>query len=251
MMIMALAPSLTPEEFPAVTLPIFGRKAAGSAARSDLHRDDLRREVALAGGPLGIVVAAERHRVDLLTRKIVHLGDQFGRDPHDVGLSAEELHDAPLLDRPLLQAGQEVRARMETVDYVIHEDLVLKTASPACGGNGVGDPRHVLHAAGKDDLRHACLYHRHARDDRFHAGDADPVDRYRGDGLRDPRHQSGDAGDVEGVHRLHTAAETDVVDERGIDPCSVYRLPHHDTPESGAVRIAKRTAEGADSGPAG
>jgi hypothetical protein len=33
-MIMALAPSFTPDEFPAVTLPVFGMKAAGNAARS-------------------------------------------------------------------------------------------------------------------------------------------------------------------------------------------------------------------------
>ena len=129
----------------------------------DLHGDDLFPEVAFPGGPLGVVVAAEGHRVDLLPGEVVHLGDQFGRDPHDVGLSAEELDDAALLDRPLLQAGEEVRARMEAVDDVIHEDLVLETASPAGGGDGIGDPRHVLHAAGEDDVRHAGLDHRHAR----------------------------------------------------------------------------------------
>ncbi len=34
MMTMALAPSFTPDEFPAVTFPVFGMKAEGSAARS-------------------------------------------------------------------------------------------------------------------------------------------------------------------------------------------------------------------------
>jgi hypothetical protein len=264
MMTIALAPSLTPEAFPAVTLPVFGRKAGGRAARSaavrpgrlaallgDLHGDDLCLEIPFPGGPFGVVVAPEGHRVDLLPGEVVHLGDQFGGDPHDVRFAAEEFHDAPFLDRPFFQAGQEVRARMEAVDDVVHEDLILKAAAPPGAGNGIGDPRHVLHAAGEDDIRHVGLDHRHPRDDGLHSGDADPVDRDGCNGIGDAGQKGGDACDVEGVHRLHAAAEADIVDESGVDPGPADGLLHDDAAQRGAVHVAQCSAERADGGPTG
>ena len=217
----------------------------------NFHRDDLRGKVAIQRGPFGVVVAAEGHLVDLFARETVNLRDQLCRDPHDVGLAAEELHHTALLHRPLFQPGQEVRARMETVDDFVDKNLVLKAASPAGSGNGIGDSRHVLHSARENDIGHSGLNHRHPGEDGLHPGDADPVHGHGRDRFGYSRHQRGDPGDVQRVRRLHAAAETDIVDQHGVDSGTLDRLLHDDAAEGSAVEVAKRAAKGADGGPAG
>ena len=196
-------------------------------------------------------MAAEGDGVDFFPGEVIHLGDQFGGDPHDIRLAAKQIHDSPLLDRPLFQAGQEVRARMEAVNDVVHEDLVLEAAAPPGGGDGIGNPGHMLHAAGQDDIRHAGLDHGHSRDDGLHPGDADPVDRDGRDRIGDTGQQGGDAGDVEGVLWLHAAAEADVVDEDRVDSRPADGFLHDDAAQGGAVQLAQTPAEGANGGSAG
>ena len=217
----------------------------------NFHRNDLRGKVALPRSPFGVVVAAEGHLVDLFTRETMDLCDQLRRNPHDVGLASEEFHHAALLHRPLFQPGQEVRARMKTVDDFVNKNLVLKAASPAGSGNGIGDSRHVLHSARENDIGHSGLNHRHPGEDGLHPGDADPVHGHGRDRFGYSRHQRGDPGDVQRVRRLHAAAETDIVDQCGVYSGTLDRLLHDDAAQGSAVEVAKRAAKGADGGPAG
>ena len=275
MMIMALAPSLTPEELPRRDLARLGDESRGQGgqrvhgqARAEMlvlveddrrlspllgdgNGDDLTGKVALCRGPFGVVVAPQGHRVDLLAGKAVHLGDELRRDAHDVGLAPEGFDDAALLDGTFFQARDEVGTRMEAMDDVVHEDLVLEPAAPARGRHGIGDPRHVFHAARQDDVRHAGLDHGHAGDDGLHPGDADPVDGGGRHRFGDSRHEGRDPGDVQGVCGLPAAAEADVVDEGRVYLGPLDGLLHHDTPQGGAVEVTQRAAEGSNGGPAG
>ena len=92
---------------------------------------DLFLEVAFLRRPFHIVVAAQGDGIDLFPTEVMFIGNEFRRDPHDIGFTPEEVDNRTLLDRPLLKPGQQMGSGMQTMHEIIHKNLILEAASPA------------------------------------------------------------------------------------------------------------------------
>ena len=84
----------------------------------------------------------------------------------------------------------------------------------------------MFHAAGQNHIRHAGLDHGRTADDRFHAGNTNPVDRYGRDRIRDTGQKSPDPGNVHGIRRIHAASKTNIIDDSGVNAGPLDRFFH-------------------------
>jgi hypothetical protein len=100
-------------------------------------------------------------------------------------------------------------------------------------------------------IGHACLDHRHTGNNRFHSGNAHPVNGDSGRRCRDAGQQGCDAGYVERIDRLHAAPIADIIDDRRINTGSIDSSFHRYTGDGGCVTVTQGPAEGSNSGSAG
>ena len=162
-----------------------------------LHFDGHDLVLELAGGDGGVRALLRAHGdfVLRLARDFVLLGEVLGGDAH-----------------VLLAEGV-----AEEVEDAVFEDAVAHPVAVAALADVVRHHRHVLGAAGDDDLGIAGLDVARRGVDRFQAAAADAVD---GDGGRLDRHAGLDGGvarDIAVFHHLTDAAEDDVVHLFGLE----------------------------------
>ena len=161
-----------------------------------LDRNDLLLEDPLRDGALGLLLALSREVVLLLARDAVVLGDVLGGDAHvDV---LEGVHQPVMHHR---------------VDHL----RVAHARAEATAGHQVGRPRHVLHAAGHDDVRVARPDDLRRQRDGLQARAAEHVDGRRGHLDRQPGSDRGLARGVLAEAGLQHAPEQDLLDLLGRD----------------------------------
>ena len=116
-------------------------------------------------GALGLLLALSRELVLLLARDAVILGDVLGGDPH---VDVLEGVDEPVMDH--------------RVDHL----RVAHARAEATARHQVGRPRHVLHAAGHDDVRVARPDDLRRQRDGLQAGAAEHVEVVAGTSTGSP-----------------------------------------------------------------
>ena len=202
----AAAPSLSPLELPAVTVPpsrngrLQRRELVGARVRPRVlvadelaDRHELVREVRLGPPPL----RAKRERVLILARDLPALGHVLARLAHRLEREARResrIREAPAERRVVHRA---IAARKGCVGLRGHERRAAHRLDPARD--------EEVAVAGRDRVAGA--------DDRGEAGRAEPVDRHACHRLRQPGEQRRHPRDVAVVLAgLVRAAEVDVLD---------------------------------------
>jgi hypothetical protein len=165
--------------------------AAGAALGGHLDRHDLVVEDPVGDRLLGLLLAARSECVLFLAADLVPVG--------------EILRGAAHVDV--------VKGIPETVvDHRVDQLSIAHPRAEPSRRHQVRGTRHVLHAAGHDDLDVACADHLRGDRDRLEAGSAEHVDCRRRDLLRDARGDRHLAGHVLSEPCLQDAAEHDLVD---------------------------------------
>ncbi len=132
---------------------------------------------------------------------------------------------------------------------VVLELLLAEREAPARAADHVRGHRHVLGAAGEDEVRLAELDLLRAKQDRLQARAAEPVDREGGGLLRHAGREADVPREVHGVAaRLEDVAEDDLVDLVGRDLRALERALRGDDAEVGGGGVAQRAAVGAEGG---
>ena len=215
----AAAPSLSPDELPAVTVPpgrnagfsvasfsalVSGRGCSSRATPSD--RDELVVEPARLRSRRPATLRLERELVLILARDAPALGHVL----------------AGLAHRLEREHGLELRVREAPAERRVPGRRVAARESLVRLGHRERRPRHRLDAAGDEEVSVPGGHGVTRRDDRRETRRAEPVDGDAGDGLRQAREEHGHARHVPVVlARLVRAAEVDVLDLVGCDARSL------------------------------
>ena len=139
--------------------------------------------------------------------------------------------------------------RESVVDHRVDELGVAHAGAEARARQQVGRARHVLHAAGDDDVDVARADHLGGDRDRLQARSAQHVDRRRGHLLRDPSGDRGLARRVLPEARLQHAAEYDLLHLVAGDPRPLERRAHRVRTQLGRGDVLEVAAETADGRP--
>ena len=137
------------------------------------------------------------------------------------------------------------------VDHRVDYLAVVHAIAEAGVGQRIGSHRHVLHAAGHDDVGLAGHDHRGSHVNRLQAASADVVDGHRGNGLGDAGMDRSLTGGALTHRSGQDVAENNLVDLIGRDSGAGDRFLHDD----GAELLGRDVGEGsthlADGGTAG
>src|SRR5207237_6903043 len=139
-------------------------------------------------------------------------------------------------------AGPVVRVDKRDAEVVL-ELLLAERQTPARAADLVRRHRHVLGAAGEDELRLAELDLLRSEEDRLQARAAEPIHGQRGRFLWYARLQADMARKIHGVAgRLEDVAEDDLIDLLRIDLGFLERALRRDDPEVGCRGVAQGAA---------
>ena len=181
---------------------------ARAAFHGHLDRHDLVLEDPRCHGPHGLLLAAGGELVLFLAADPVLLGEVLRGDAH-----VDVVEGIP----------------QAVVHHRVDQLGVAHTRAEARRRHQVRSARHILHAAGGDDVDVACADHLRGDRNGFESGSADHVDRRRGHLLRDPRADRGLARWVLSEPGREDAPEHDLVHlvagdlsslERGAQSCA-------------------------------
>ena len=204
----------------------FGSRGPSSAA-TVAERHDLGVEAALGAGPDGPLVGLDRERLHVVAGDVPLLGDHLGR--------------AELADLLRAVAGHPALGARERV---VEAELLADEH-----GRGDRDLRHLLDAAGDDDV-HRPRQHRLGREvDGLLGRAALAVDGGAGHVLGQAGGEPAGAGDVAGLAADGVdAAEHDVLDRGGVDAGPLDEGPERVGAQVGGVHLRQPAAAPPDRG---
>ncbi len=237
----AAAPSVTPEELPACTVP-FGSKTGSSRASASTVESG--RGMLVARDLGRALLAGDRDRRDLVREAA--LRDRAPRPPlrlDGVGvlLGAQ---DAVLADEVLGRLAHQLAAERAEEPVLVHgvHDLGVAHAHPESNARQqVRRRRHALGSAGEHDVVLARRDRERAERERLEARRAGLVDRVGRHGVRD----AGAVGDL--ARRVRAAARLARVPEDRLvhgrrRQARAHRAPPSRRPRPGPPRTATRTS---------